>query len=232
MEPDTLSVWKNRPLRIMQVHALYPQYLQEYYKMHPLVAKANFITQTKALLKDGLFALHMLTDELSSMGCKTMMVFANAEPLQKAWAKEHNFTPNILRNHPELWEYVILAAQIETFRPDVLYFSDNHNYDGQFLRILNTIPPVICAYRCAPVDIASNWAGFDIIFSMLDRICSMAPLLGADEGIPFRCGYPMWLARKVDAIEQDTDVVFAGTYETRFNPPVHAGRRLILNAVG
>ncbi len=228
----TLSIWEDRPLRVMQVHALYPQYLPYYYEKYPRVAQASFDIQTKALLKDGLFALHMLTDELSTMGCETMMVFANAEPLQKAWAKERGFTPDILRNHPELWEYIILAAQIEDFRPDVLYFSDNHNYDGKFLRILSTTPPVICAYRCAPVDLESDWTGFDIIFSMLDHICAMSPLLGAGEGIPFCCGYPISLARKVDTLEQDTDVVFAGTYETRFNPSVHAGRRAILNAVG
>lgn len=64
---------------------------------------------------------------------------------------------------------------------------------------------------------------------MLDHICAMSPLLGAGEGIPFCCGYPISLARKVDTLEQDTDVVFAGTYETRFNPSVHAGRRAILS---
>ncbi|MEG2173294.1 MAG: glycosyltransferase [Desulfovibrionaceae bacterium] len=227
--PSTLAIIHNRPLRIMQVHALYPTYVDWYYEHFPNVALADHATQTLALKRHGLHAMYILTDELQALGCETTLVYANAIPLQRAWAHEHGYPIDHL-NTAQL-RHSVLAAQIEAYKPDVLYFSDNHYFDGSFVRSLAFRPPLVIGWRHAPVALDTDWHGFDIILTLLHRIAILAPYLGAKHAELFCHGYPQWIANKIDKIDHDTDIVFCGTYQTPFAPACHNRRRECLNAI-
>ncbi len=216
---------QHAPLRVMQVHSLYPTYVNWYYTQFPQVAQADFATQNKAFYNHGLFAMYIVAPALAELGCETALVYANPKPLQFAWAREHGFA---LRPDGPRWQWQILAAQIEDYRPDVLFFSDNHLFDGRFLDSLSFRPRFVAAWRSASVDLAFDWRGFDLVLSPLRRIRDLVLHLGAGSARHYIFGYPERLARKTAGIPRDTDVTFCGTYKTRHAPQCHSARRELL----
>lgn len=225
LSAQALATHEGRPLRVMQVHALYPTYVQWYYENFPAVGSANFATQTLALRKHGMYGMYIVAPALAKMGCETQFIYANAQPLQMAWAREHGLRVDAGATS---WRQQVLAAQIEDFRPDVLFFSDNHYFDGHFVESLAFRPPLVVTWRSAPVKLDVYWKGFDILLSPLRRIRDLAPHLGVGKALPYLFGYSDALARKTENEPKDTDVMFCGTYETPFQPECHKLRRQIL----
>ena len=212
-----------RPIRFMQVHDFYGDYLNQFYAQHREVAGLSFERQTARLIADAMAAIHILPPYLRNLGWKTRLVIYNCHYTQFTWAREHHLAAPAPGTDVESH---ILRAQIADFRPDILYIlGDYHRFGARFIASLPYKPHCVVGWRAADVPVGTDWTGYDIILSSLPGILALAPGLGAKESEWFAPGMPDWIARSVEQIEQDTDVVFVGG----ISPTQHVRRHQLLN---
>ena len=136
----------------------------------------------------------------------------NYEAGQRAWARERGLEALTL---PQ-----ILEAQIEEFRPDVIYASDPVTYDSRFFRRLAWQPKMLMGWRAAPTPEETDWSSFDLIISNHAPSMDMAVMLGAHATDRFEPGLPYSIASQVESEPEGCDVLFTGQwsdYHTRRN---------------
>jgi len=210
-------------MRIMQVEAFYPAALDKFYARFPHMAAASWREQTAALLADGFSAGHNIVPYLDTLGYEPHFIIANCAPTQMAWMNEHG-----LPFPQEDAMYATLRRQIETIRPDVLYFSDALAFESNFIRSLSFRPRLIMGWHAAPLPDRHDWSEFDVILSGLEAMRIMARLLGAKAAAHFMPGIPAWVPQIAAGVEEAHDILFAGSC----NPGQHHNRNLLLAELG
>ncbi|GAB7081849.1 glycosyltransferase family protein [Megalodesulfovibrio paquesii] len=196
-----------RPLRFMQVHTFYDQYLAQLYSQFPALAQAPYATQLQVLKEDGFSAVHMLGFHMDSLGYETNVVIGNNLPAQYAWAFENGLAQGP-RRAPSMRE--ILLAQIEAFNPDILYLTDPIHYDSGFVRQLPRRPRLVLGWRAANVPADWDVSEFDVILSCLAGMRRIALERGARKAVHFYPGFPQVLFDAVKDVPQGHDVCFYG----------------------
>ncbi|HEY6802741.1 MAG TPA: glycosyltransferase [Pyrinomonadaceae bacterium] len=155
-------------MRLLKIGVYYSSYLAQFYSRRPNFASESFEFQHSALMDDCFGSSDFWTTALTKLGYETCDLVANAEPLQKKWAKEHGLVFNE-RN----WLFEITAAQIKAFRPDVLLVADYTTVTGAFLDHLKVI--------CPSIRLVLGWCGApyrdDSIFRQCDVVLSCVPEL-------------------------------------------------------
>ena len=105
---------------------------------------------------------------LGKLGYEVDEVVSNAEPMQRAWAREHGLSYN-----DNNWLFEITTAQIKAFRPDVLFVNDHVTYSAAYLRQLKS--------ECSFIRLVPGWCGAAYsdasIFTEYDIVLSGAPEL-------------------------------------------------------
>lgn len=209
LSAQALATHEGRPLRVMQVHSCYGKYCEYFYAAQPHLATQPFSEQMKAWVRDAYAGVHIMTPYLA--GCETMLVMSNCLEAQGAWLSAHGAP----LNNVEDWQNEIVRQQVLVFQPDVLYIPDSIRFGAEFIRSLPFRPPVIMGWRGADVPLGTDWTGYDVMLSGLPRLLALAESLGAGKGVMFAPGMPSWIAREVEHIPQDVDVVFVGSVYPR-----------------
>lgn len=205
--PSSRSASCLYPLRIMQIHTFYSQYLATMYGQHPQLAQADFTSQIKALEVDGFSAVHMLGFHMDQLGHQSQVVIGNNLLSQYAWAFENGLARGP-RRVPSPEE--ILIAQVEAFQPDVLYLSDPITYNSAFVRRLPRRPKLVLGWRAANVPADWDASEFDVILSCLAGMRERAREQGARDAVHFYPGFPQRFFDAVRQIPKGYDVCFYG----------------------
>lgn len=108
---------------------------------------------------------------LAKLGYETSEVVSNAESMQKAWASENGVT-----FAEQNWLFDITTAQVEAFKPEVLFVNDYVTYTAEYLRELRT--------KCPSIKLVIGWCGAPYndgsVFGEYDLVLSSAPELVQD----------------------------------------------------
>lgn len=157
-------------MRLLKIGIYYPAYLAQFYSMRPDLASQSFAIQHAELMNDRFGSSDFWTTALNKVGYETCDVVANAEPLQKTWAEEHG-----LPFDESDWLFEITAAQVATFRPEVLIVADYSTVTAEFLAHLRDV--------CPSIRLVLGWCGAPYrdgsIFHECDLVLSCVPELVA-----------------------------------------------------
>lgn len=107
-------------MRVLMLWRYYPIYLSYFYQKYPEVLDLLFEEHRQRLFDDHFGWPADLSQHMNQQGIDTEFIIANAESLQKKWAKEQGFKNFNERN----WEKAIALEQIRRFRPDVLWIPN------------------------------------------------------------------------------------------------------------
>lgn len=155
-------------MRLLKIGVYYPAYLEQFYARNSHLATAHYSVQHAALMDDCFGSANFWTTALSRLGYETCDLVANAEPLQKMWAREQG-----LKFASSSWLVDITAAQIMAFRPDVLIVADYSTVTAGFLRYLKE--------NCPSIRLVLGWCGAPFhdgsIFHECDIVLSCVPEL-------------------------------------------------------
>ena len=195
------------PLRVMQIFSTYREFIDLFYEARPHLAAADSRTQTEALFRYGFFAPHTIAPYTRELGCEADLTFSNAEPLQRAWAKEQG----IPFPRGDDWETEMRRLRIDAFKPDVLYVYSPYTFDSALRSRLTHQDFLAVSWRCATLRAHWDWSAFDVMLTSLPSVAAHAPKLGARAAEMFPPGFPLWALKELAPIPQDTDVVFVGT---------------------
>ncbi len=207
-------------LSVFQLFSFYGAYLDNFYRNNPQLISASYADQLAALKRDNFCPWHWFDDELSKQGHRAISVVADAEILQKQWAKE-----NKVSWREASWQIDILQAQIEKFSPDVLYIMHPLDYDTKFIKSLKKRPPLVVAWRAAEVPDGVDWSEIDLLLSHLSVIRRAAADKGAKAAHFFHPGVPSTVVNSLKNIPKSYDVVFCGQWShhhVRRNVMIHA----------
>lgn len=192
-------------MRFMQIASFYPAYLNAFYGRDPARPNLPFDAQIAALLADGFGGGHLIAPYMAGVGYETMLVVTNAMPAQTQWALAHGIAAP--RTDAEL--RALIARQIETFAPDVLYVLDPITFDARFIAGLS-VRPYVVGWRAANIPAGVSWQGFDLMLSSDEGCRRRALEIGARAVAPFRPGFPVALAKAVADVPKTSDLVFCG----------------------
>lgn len=155
-------------MRLLKIGVYYAGYLKQFYGQRPNLAFESYAIQHSALIGDCFGSSDFWTRALNDLGYETCDIIANAEPLQKAWTSEQGLVPN-----QDNWLFEITAAQIKSFRPDVLIVADYSTVTAEFLRHLKI--------TCPSIRLVLGWCGAPFqdgsIFNECDIVLSCVPEL-------------------------------------------------------
>ncbi len=133
-------------MRLLKLGIYHATYLKEFYAAQPHLKSQSYAAQHEALIADGFGSADFWTSALGELNYETSDIIANAEVLQKAWARENDcvFDENN-------WLFEIAAAQIKKFRPDVLLVADYSTFTADFLRNIRR--------ECPSIQLILGWCG-------------------------------------------------------------------------
>ncbi len=199
-----------KKLRFMQVHTFYDRYLKRFYEINKSLQTAPFDIQIEKLIEDGFSGNHIFPPYMKKLGYETKFVVANNPFSQNAWMHENKYTLANANN----WVKEITKAQIEEFKPDVLYLSDPITFDGKFVASLNFKPRLVIGWRAADIPDGTTFHGFDIFLSGFHGVGEEALSLGAKEFEFFFPGFPTHILPALENIEVKYDLSFVGSWTT------------------
>lgn len=105
--------------RIVRItHISYPSILQSLYRASPGLCDMPYDRQMDAIM--GLMSCYSdwFSREMQAIGNEAHELVYNAVSAQKTWADEHG-----IKYEKKTWQTDILLAQIESIKPDVVYFQ-------------------------------------------------------------------------------------------------------------
>ena len=139
-------------MRLAKITACYPDYLKSFYQRNPTLAGKPFDQQNSALNYDAFGWFDVWSNALAPLGYDVLEVTANAEPLQRRWAKENGVRSFDAR--------AVALEQVRRFKPDVIWYDDS---DVALLRQLKAEVP--------GVRLVMGWTGSAL--SVLDHLQQM-----------------------------------------------------------
>ena len=192
-------------MKVLMLWKYYPQYLSLFYEKYPHVIDLPFEEHQNNILDDH-FSWHGdLSRYMNNMGIETVFIIANAESLQKRWAKENGFESYSKKG----WEKEIVMEQIKRFQPDILWITSIFDYYGDFVR--NALP--YCKKAIAWVSCATpnnlDVSGFtDLITSHPEILKDKQHLF--NNVIITKPGFDSSILDQIGHVEKKYDVVFIG----------------------
>ena len=128
----------------------------------------SFAEQHAALMADASTWADFWSVALEKLGHRMTDIVSNAEPMQKAWARE-----NGIEYSEETWLFDITTAQVVAFQPDVLFFNDYATFSASYVRHLKS--------ACPSIRFVPGWCGAPYkdpsVFNEYDVVLSSAPEL-------------------------------------------------------
>jgi hypothetical protein len=149
--------------RFLKIQTTERVYLDRFFQLYP---------DAKRLSYDGLFEQFVrgccgwntnYTRYLTALGNEAHEICINFEFLQKLWAKEHG-----VKYNSQNWLREIVAAQLNEFKPDVVFLDDLYFCDAgvrQFLRESCPNPVKIVGWRAAPTEDYSAFRDVDLMLT-------------------------------------------------------------------
>jgi spore maturation protein CgeB len=157
-----------RSVKLQRITTNYPGYLRQFYESNAELAAQPYAAQHAALMREAHGWADFWSNALSKLGYECDEVVSNAEPLQKAWARENSFSYN-----EDGWLFEITAAQVKAFKPDVLFVNDYVTYPGDYIRRLKTECSsirLVLGWCGAPYTDASVFAAYDVVLSSVPEL--------------------------------------------------------------
>ena len=218
-------------LRLLRLAFDNPTYLARYFAAHPALARKPYAEGHAALMYNGFAQADFWTGALADLGYETSDVIANAEPLQRQWARQGAAGGGIDWN-TENWMLEIAAAQVRAWQPDVLLLTDYTMFDAAFVQRLRAENPTL--------RLVLGWCGAPYhdpaVFRTYDAVLSNVPELVAHfraEG--HTCHHvrhafePRLLDRIKTSASPNVDFTFIGSIVRRSD--FHLAREMLLLAL-
>lgn len=184
---------------------------------NPVSECTSFSERRHAFLQDRYDATHILKP-VYDRDPDCFFTVCDDPTLQLLWARENGLAASNLTD--------ILLAQIEAFKPDVLYQLDPILFPSSFVRRLPGCVKKVVAWRAAPIGTADLTA-YDVVLSNFETLNAR----WREKGLRTAWFAPSWdpeMAPYAANVDRPVDVFFTGSYARTTG---HNDRLVMLDAV-
>ncbi len=148
--------------KVLIVQTFYPEFLKDIYAAEPGLADLDFEAQAARLFGSAFGTGDAYSHGLRALGCEAVEVICNADAAQAKWAKEHDLA---LRGNIHDQRRQIIAAQIDDFRPDVLYVFEWCPLGDRFVAEMRSRAHLIVGEIASPLPPDRTFRGYDLMIS-------------------------------------------------------------------
>jgi spore maturation protein CgeB len=194
--------------RFVKISIYYKELLNYYYSKFPDVINEPYEKHFRHFMGQGFGWSDYFQTYLKQLGVEAYEIVLNSEPLQKAWAKEHNIEAD--KN--------LLIAQLKEIKPDVILIHDFNALSPAFIKLIKEeIPGIkkIIGYCCSPFSLSQME-----VFKHYDFVLTCSPLFArilGEKGIMsyyFPHAFETSLLPKIQQANNflSTDFIFIGSF--------------------
>ena len=201
--------------KVLFVQTFYPEFLSDLYAAEPGLGDLDFDPQRRRLF-DTFFANgDAYSHGLNVAGCDAAEVICNADLLQARWGLEHDLElPGNIHDRRRR----ILAAQIEHYRPDVLYVFEWSPLGDGFLADVKRRVGLLVGQIASPLPPNRTFAAYDLMISSWPPIVDYFRRHGM-AAEPLKLGFDLRVLDRLQIRPLRYDVTFVGGFA-----PSHADR--------
>jgi len=197
----------------------YPEYVRQFYASRPGVSALPFAEQRRLMLADHFGWPGGLSRIMNASGVPTEFFVINAEPMQRQWARENDFTAYTENG----WEKQIALEQVKRIRPRILWTSSYFDCFGDL------VPDALmhCGYAvvwvACPLPKSVDVSAFRTLITTARGWCD--GFAGRFREVIFtHPGFDDEVLSKLGDVPKRHSVVFAGSIS-----PVHVRREVALS---
>jgi spore maturation protein CgeB len=195
-------------MRIQVVDTIYQKAAADVYRRSPGLVDAPYEEQRRALWDAFFGTSDAYVHHLAELGHETDGVIMNCAPLQAAWAREHMRLPlpagRAVLGRRGRWagpspvmHQLVLLAQVEKFRPDVLFVHDPWTLGDGLLRGLRRAGVFLAGQLASRPPGIERLRHFDLMLSSFPHFVDWWRGEGIDAEL-FRLGYYDRVAERLD----------------------------------
>ena len=215
-------------MRILIVDTCYPAFLASHYQATPGLARSPYETQWRSLMGTFFGTADAYSYYLRALGHDAHEVVVNCEPLQQAWAREHGLDSTSSED--------VLLAQVEDFRPDVIYLQNLHVLTDTTMTALRRSNALVAGQIASAAPPDQRLRMFDLLLTSFPHYVERFERAGVAAEY-FRIGFDPRVLEQISDISSEHDVVFVGALNgirhRRGNRPIaYAARKLALDVWG
>src|SRR2546423_8061277 len=222
-------------MRVLVVDTYYPAFLAAHYASGYAVGDRSYTEQHAALMGRHFGTGDAYARELRALGHDAWTVVANCEPLQLAWAREHD-AARLTRTRARLPTRIgiaardaltteVLEAQVRALAPDVVYLQDLWLLPRERLDALRAGGRKVVGQIASQAPDARVLKGVDLLISSFPHFIRRVEALGVRAEL-LRIGYDVAIHDALRAMGADPSPEGARPHAVSFvgalNPRTHA----------
>lgn len=218
-------------MKFLILDTYYSAFLCSFYTQRPDLKRLPYLGQWRALMNECFGTADFYSFNLKKLGYYAHEVVANCAALQRQWTREYAFylwaaypVYRCLRRVKD-WQMAVLQAQVEWFKPDVLYVQNLYLPTHRFLQWARSKVPLIVGQHATRItrEIALNC--YDLILSSLPNVVTRFRRRGISSEY-FRLGFEPSILQRLTRNPTPWSVVHVGGHG-----PIHNERNSLLEAV-
>ena len=185
-------------MRILVADTIYPESAAEVYGRTPGLVEAPYEAQRSALWDQFFGTSDAYVHHLEELGHEAEGVITNCSPLQAAWCTERGVPRSAARavlgrrgrraGPAPLQQQAVLLAQVESFRPDVVFVHDPWTVGDRALELLGARVPLLVGQLASRAPSVDRLRRFDLMLSSFPHFVEAWRREGIDSEL-FRLGY-------------------------------------------
>lgn len=212
-------------MKFLFIDTYYPRFLQSFHRQHPELSKASFDDHRQTLLGQAFGTSDFYSYNLTQLGHKAEDFILNDYILQHQWAAEHQLPVAKSRLMARLqtlplahriigrpgWIQTIALAQIQNYRPDVVYCQDLTVLNPDTLQTVKQHCRLLVGQIASPLPPPHYLTQFDLIVTSFPHFVGELKTLGVASQY-LKLGFEPRVWRQVGTMERTFGVAFIGSY--------------------
>ena len=228
-------------MRFLIADTYYSNFLGNFYTRHADLSRRSYAEYWRILMDQCFGTADFYSFNLKKLGHEAEEIVANCQPLQRKWARENGLS--VERRWPMLtfrrkyglpfpvfrrdnrWLFDVLLAQVEAYKPDVLYVQNIAWLPQSVLRQAKEHACLVVGQHATTLPQPETCCGYDLILSFPPNIVAQL----RHQNIPceyFRSGFESGILQHLTRNPTPWSVVHVGGYG-----PIHNERNVLLEAV-
>lgn len=204
-------------MKFLIIDTYYPEFLRAFYARHPGLYDRPYAEQWRVLMDQCFGTTDFYSDNLRTLGHDAHEIVANCDPLQRRWAREQAI--HLWAAYPfysrlgrvKDWQTAVLKAQVETFKPDVVYVQDLNLTEEDCLRTIRRKGRLIVGQTAYALREDLDLGAYDLIVSSFPHYVERYRRQGIKCEY-LRLAFEPRVLKLLGPVQSSHAVVFVGAY--------------------
>jgi spore maturation protein CgeB len=195
-------------MKLLKLTSFYNSYISDFYAKHPALESQSYAQQKATLDYDAFGWGDFWSHALMELDYEVMEVTANIEPLQWAWAREHE-----VEWRQATWLLDLAREQVIRFQPTILFVDDYSTFSYHWLTEIRQACPsirLILGWCGAPPHDAGVFKAYDAVLSCIPELVHYFRTHG-HRSFHLNHAFEPRLLGRLEELNQDIDFSFVGS---------------------